>query len=169
MAGKATSAEFARETTGTHAVDPAPQLQVCSAQRGVPSRKPITTRMASSSRCGPHEETGSACSQSPLCGDATAISRARSRIFEKNFRCIRDRSPVPASLKVSHLRQWLHRGVPVSPNLHNVCNPGVIFHSSELQYFGLKIRKPKGQRVPARRRYGSRVLHRSRGGLTVSS
>ena len=28
----------------------APQLQVCSAQRGVPSRKPIATRTASSSR-----------------------------------------------------------------------------------------------------------------------
>ena len=60
----------------------APQLQVCSEQRGVLSCKPIATRMTSSSRRSPHEETGSACSQSPLCGDATAISRAQSRSFD---------------------------------------------------------------------------------------
>ena len=67
-----------------------PQMQVCSAQSGVPSRKPIATRMASSSRRSPHEETGSACSQSPLCGDDTAISRARSRSVDAFSKRISD-------------------------------------------------------------------------------
>ena len=52
----------------------APQLQECAEQMGVPSRKPIATRIDSSSRRSPHDAIGNACSQSPLWGVATARS-----------------------------------------------------------------------------------------------
>ena len=57
----------------------APQLQGCAAQMDVPSRKPIATRINSSSRRSPNDAIGKACSQSPLWGAATARRRARSR------------------------------------------------------------------------------------------
>ena len=50
-----------------------------------PSRRPTATCTALSSRRSPQLESGSAWSQSPLCGDVTASSRALSVVSFKLF------------------------------------------------------------------------------------
>jgi len=88
-----------------------------------PSRRPTATCTALSSRRSPQLESGSAWSQSPLCGDVTASSRALSVLSLKLFD---SESRSDATIILSHA-DCLYAAVPDVPGrLQTVCGRTVL-------------------------------------------
>ena len=126
----------------------APQLQGCAAQMGVPSRKPIATRIDSSSRRSPNDAIGKACSQPPLWGAATARRRARSRSVVACWSRMADECSMEArSQLLCRCASSADGSVAeyrAAPNLPCVRDPRILFYCSEQQDVGLQIPSARG-------------------------